>query len=157
MSSAMPAGTPVGSATPPAVLPSPPRDAPGGPSVQSRRTARGDRTRARILAAARIAFRGVGWHRARVEDVCRVAGIGHGTYYAYFGNKAAVLEALVRLHATSLYELADAPWTSGDVRHDVRGVIDGFVGLSESDSDIRAIWFSAAPSEPRLAALVDEV
>jgi AcrR family transcriptional regulator len=104
-----------------------------------------------------VAFRGVGWHRARVEDVCRVAGIGHGTYYAYFGNKAAVLEALVRHHAASLYELAEAPWTSGDVHADVRTVIAGFVELSETDSDIRAIWFSAAPSEPRLAGLVDEV
>lgn len=122
-----------------------------------RRTARGDRTRARILAAARTAFRGVGWHRARVEDVCREAGIGHGTYYAYFANKASVLEALVREHAAALYRLAEAPWTSGDVRADVRSVIDGFVSLSETDWDIRAMWFSAAPSEPGLAELVGEV
>jgi AcrR family transcriptional regulator len=144
-------------ASPPTPLPSSHEDVPGGGAVPSRRTPRGDRTRGRILDAARVAFHGVGWHRARVEDVCRVAGIGHGTYYAYFGNKAAVLEALVRSHASSLYELAEAPWTSGDVHADVRGVIDGFVALSESDSDIRAIWFSAAPSEPSLAGLVDEV
>jgi AcrR family transcriptional regulator len=124
---------------------------------RARRTRRGDRTRSRILDAARTAFSGVGWHRARVEDVCRVAGIGHGTYYGYFSNKTAVLEALVRQHAAALYGLADAPWTSGDVRADVRKVIAGFVALSEADSDIRAIWLSAAPSEPGLAALVDEV
>jgi AcrR family transcriptional regulator len=137
-----------------APVPLPAAQAAGG---AGRRTARGDRTRSRILVAARTAFRGVGWHRARVEDVCREAGIGHGTYYAYFANKAAVLEALVREHAAALYGLAEAPWTSGDVRADVRTVIDGFVSASEADRDIRSLWFAAAPSEPDLAALVDEV
>ncbi len=118
---------------------------------------RGERTRARLLEAARTAFAEVGWSRARVEDVCRAAGVGHGTYYAYFANKTAVLEALVLRHAAALYELVEAPWTSGDVRNDVHTVITGFVELSERDQDIRFLWFAAAPSEPVLAELVDEV
>lgn len=121
------------------------------------RTARGERTRERLLEAAREAFDGVGWSRTRVEDVCRAAGCGHGTYYAYFANKAAILEALVRRHAADLYELVEADWTSGDVRADVRRVIEGFAALSERDRDVRAIWAAAAPSEPVLAELVDEV
>jgi AcrR family transcriptional regulator len=121
------------------------------------RLTRGDRTRARLLDAARVAFRGVGWSRARVEDVCREAGVGHGTFYAYYANKASVLEALVRRHAAQLYELVEAPWTSGDVRADVRRVIDGFVRLSAADRDIREIWAAAAPSEPELADLQVEV
>jgi AcrR family transcriptional regulator len=126
--------------------------------VTGRRTRRGDRTtRARILEAARVVFSGVGWHRARVEDVCRTAGIGHGTFYAYYANKVAVLEALVRQHADRLYQLAEQPWTSGDVRADVGGVIAGFVALMESDRDIQEIWVAAAPSEPAVAALVEEV
>ncbi|MDX6286758.1 MAG: hypothetical protein QOG53_2243 [Frankiales bacterium] len=122
-----------------------------------RRTRRGDLTRARILNAARTSFSETGWHRARVEDVCRTAGVGHGTFYAYYGNKVSVLEALVRQHASSLYSLAEEPWTSGHVRTDVGAVIGGFVEVSEMDRDIRAIWASAAPSEPTLASLVDEV
>lgn len=118
---------------------------------------RGERTRARLLDAAREAFHGVGWSRARVEDVCRVAGVGHGTYYAYFANKAAVLEALVRRHAADLYALAEQSWTSGDVRADVHRVIEGFVELSERDRDIREIWAAAVPSEPVLAELIGEV
>lgn len=118
---------------------------------------RGERTRAKLLDAARVAFRGVPWNRARVEDVCRAAGVGHGTYYAYFANKEAVLEALVRRHAEALYGLAGEPWTSGDVEADVRRVIAGFVALSEEDRDIREVWFAAAPSAPALEALVGEV
>ena len=129
----------------------------GPPEVGFGRTTRGDRTRARLLDAARSAFRGVGWNRARVEDVCRVAGVGHGTFYAYYANKAAILEALVRRHAAALYVLADGSWTGGDVRADVHRVIAGFVALADADRDIREIWASAAPSEPALAALNDEV
>jgi AcrR family transcriptional regulator len=121
------------------------------------RLTRGERTRAKLLDAARVAFAGVPWNRARVEDVCRAAGVGHGTYYAYFANKEAVLEALVRRHAAELYRLAEQPWTSGDLEGDVRRVIGGFVALSEADRDIREVWFAAAPSEPALHALVSEV
>lgn len=121
------------------------------------RTARGERTRAKLLDAARVAFRDVPWSRARVEDVCRAAGVGHGTFYAYYANKEAVLEALVRRHAAVLYRLAEEPWTNGDVRTDVRAVIAGFVALSAEDRDIRDVWFAAAPAEPALHALVAEV
>jgi AcrR family transcriptional regulator len=121
------------------------------------RTARGERTRARLLDAARVAFARTMWARARVEDVCREAGVGHGTFYAYFPNRAAVLEALVRRHATALYGLVEAPWTSGDVRADVRAVIGGFTQLARDDADIRALWAAAAVSEPALADLEREV
>ncbi len=119
--------------------------------------ARGERTRARLLDAARAAFVDVGWARARVEDVCRTAGVGHGTFYGYYANKADVLEALVRRHAADLNTLLETPWTSGDLRADVRRVIDGFVEQSARNADVRAVWLAAATSEPALAALVDEV
>ncbi|HVE64381.1 MAG TPA: TetR/AcrR family transcriptional regulator [Mycobacteriales bacterium] len=119
--------------------------------------ARGERTRARLLEAARHAFVDVGWSRARVEDVCRTAGVGHGTFYGYYANKADVLEALVRQHAANLNILLEAEWTSGNLRADVRRVIDGFVEQSARDADVRAVWLAAATCEPALAALVDEV
>ena len=125
-------------------------------AVEDRPT-RGERTRQRLLDAARVAFRGVPWSRARVQDVCREAGVGHGTYYAYFANKEAALEALVRRHAEALYELADQPWVSGDVAEDVEHVIRGFVDLAIADRDVRETWLAAVPSSPALEALVGEV
>lgn len=118
---------------------------------------RAERTREKLLDAARVAFRDVPWSKARVEDVCRAAGVGHGTFYAYFANKEAVLEALVRRHAEELYRLADLPWTSGEVTRDVREVIGGFVALATEDRDIREMWYAAAPAEPALRELVAEV
>ena len=128
-----------------------------GVPADSRRESRADRTRVRLLEAARSAFARVGWPRARVEDVCREAGVGHGTFYAYYGNKIEILEALVRRHSVALYALAERPWTSSDVRSDVRRVIAGVVALVETDRDIREIWTSASASEPALAALGAEV
>ncbi|HEY0486156.1 MAG TPA: TetR/AcrR family transcriptional regulator [Mycobacteriales bacterium] len=121
------------------------------------RTARGERTRRRLLDAARTSFGHTTWARARVEDVCREAGVGHGTFYAYFPNRTAILEALVRRHATALYRLVEAPWTSGDARADVRAVIAGFTSLVREDADIRTLWAAAAVSEPPLADLEREV
>lgn len=132
-------------------------ESPTPPVAAATRLTRGERTRQRLLDAAREAFRGVSWSRTRVEDVCQVAGVGHGTYYAYFANKTAILEALVLRHAASLYELAESPWTDGDVRAAVRRVIAGFVDVTLADRDIRETWYAAAPSEPSLARLVDEV
>src|SRR6266545_2721880 len=62
-------------------------------------------TRAKLLAAARRAFAELGYAKARVEDVVTAAGVGHGTFYAYFPNKQAALAALVREHAGTLEEL----------------------------------------------------
>jgi AcrR family transcriptional regulator len=125
--------------------------------VTAPRTVRGERTRQRLLDAARVAFARTSWARARVEDVCREAGVGHGTFYAYFPNRTAVLEALVRRHATVLYGLVEAPWTAGDVRDDVRAVIAGYTTLVRDDADIRTLWAAAAVSEPALAELEREV
>jgi AcrR family transcriptional regulator len=121
------------------------------------RTARGERTRQRLLDAARVAFARTTWSKARVEDVCREAGVGHGTFYAYFPNRTVILEALVRRHAAAMYRLVEAPWTAGDVRSDVRAVIAGFTELARADADIRALWTAAAAGEPSLAELEREV
>lgn len=130
---------------------------PCDPPVVDARRARAEQTRSRLLAAARTAFTQVGWHRARVEDICRVAGLGHGTFYGHYANKADVLEALVRAHAADLYALLEADWTSGEATDAVRRVIDGFVECSDRDADVRATWLAAALTEPTLARLVDEV
>lgn len=134
-------------------------DVPAGPDVPvgSRRASRADRTRGRLLEAARSAFTRLGWARARVEDVCQEAGVGHGTFYTYYGNKTEIVEALVLRHATALYAVAEAPWSSGNVHADVRRVIAGVVALVAADRDIRAIWTSASPSEPALVALEREI
>src|SRR6266540_1749544 len=110
-------------------------------------------TRAKLLAAARRAFAELGYAKARVEDVVTAAGVGHGTFYAYFPNKQAALAALVREHAGTLEELAMKPWRAGDVRASLAGLAD----LYERDADMLLLWTEAAVHDPELEAILDEV
>lgn len=114
-------------------------------------------TRAKLLAAARRAFAELGYAKARVEDVVTRAGVGHGTFYAYFPNKQAALAALVREHAGTLEELASQPWRAGDVRSSLTEVLGGLADLYDRDADMLVLWTEAAAHDPELAAVLDEV
>ena len=48
-----------------------------------------DATRDRLLTAARSLFVSRGYHLTRSQDIARLAGLGHGTFYLYFANKQA--------------------------------------------------------------------
>jgi AcrR family transcriptional regulator len=114
-------------------------------------------TRDRLLAAARRAFAELGYSKARVEDVVRGAGVGHGTFYAYFPNKQAALAALVREHAATLQELASQPWRAGDVRSSLAEVLGGLADLYDRDADMLVVWTEAAANDPELTVVLDEV
>jgi AcrR family transcriptional regulator len=114
-------------------------------------------TRDKLLAAARRAFAELGYAKARVEDVVTRAGVGHGTFYAYFPNKQAALAALVREHAGTLQELASQPWRAGDVRTSLAEVLGGLADLYDRDADMLVVWTEAAAGDAELTAILDEV
>jgi AcrR family transcriptional regulator len=47
------------------------------------------------LAAARTLFVSRGYHLTRPQDIARLAGVGHGTFYLYFNDKQACFLAFV--------------------------------------------------------------
>ena len=114
-------------------------------------------TRDRLLAASRRAFAELGFAKARVEDVVTRAGVGHGTFYAYFPNKQAALAALMREHAGTLEALASQPWRAGDVRRSLAEVLGGLADLYDRDADMVVLWTEAAAHDPGLTAVLDEV
>jgi AcrR family transcriptional regulator len=114
-------------------------------------------TRARLLAAARRAFADLGYGPARVEDIVSRAGVGHGTFYAYFRNKRAALAALIRENAATLVELAGQPWRAGDVRASLIEVLGGLSDLYDRDADLIALWTEASAQDPELGRVLDEV
>lgn len=61
----------------------------------TRRTARGERTRGRILIAAEQIFADVGYHDASIVKITEAAGVAQGTFYLYFASKLEVFEELV--------------------------------------------------------------
>jgi AcrR family transcriptional regulator len=57
-------------------------------------TARGVRSRAALLAAARRLFESKGYAKTKIADITQEAGRALGTFYTYFSNKEEVLEQL---------------------------------------------------------------
>ncbi|MFF2390659.1 TetR/AcrR family transcriptional regulator [Agromyces sp. NPDC058104] len=59
------------------------------------RTARGEKTRRRLLEAAEHVFAAHGYHEASVSRITERAGVGQGTFYLYFDTKLDVFNELV--------------------------------------------------------------
>ena len=58
-------------------------------------TERGRRTRDNLLEAGRRVFEQRGYTATRMSDIATAAGVSHGTVYTWFGDKEALLRALV--------------------------------------------------------------
>jgi AcrR family transcriptional regulator len=69
---------------------------PDGPVRQLPATARGRRTRERLLNAAEAVFGERGYHEASIVDITQRAKVALGTFYVYFPDKKAAFEELVR-------------------------------------------------------------
>lgn len=59
-------------------------------------TARGQRTRQKLIEAAEHVFGGAGYHQAGIAEITQRAGVGLGTFYLYFPDKRAIFADLVR-------------------------------------------------------------
>lgn len=59
------------------------------------KTARGRRTREKLLGAAEIEFGEKGFHAVAINDITRAAGVALGTFYVYFESKEEIFRALV--------------------------------------------------------------
>ena len=59
------------------------------------KTARGIKTKSKILSAAAIEFGKHGYHDCQIVDITRAADVGMGTFYIYFSTKEAIFRDLV--------------------------------------------------------------
>jgi AcrR family transcriptional regulator len=67
------------------------------------------------MQAARVVLERDGYLDARVADIVAEAGVGHGTFYTYFGSKEEVFDALIRDVMQQMYDAATVPLnTSSD-------------------------------------------
>jgi len=58
-------------------------------------TARGERTRQKLLESAERIFAELGYHDASIVKITEAAGVGQGTFYLYFGSKKQVFDEVV--------------------------------------------------------------
>jgi AcrR family transcriptional regulator len=121
------------------------------------RTSRGERTRARLRGAARQVFAERGYAAARVEDVVAVAGVSHGTFYTYFTNKAAALDALIDETSRDLQAVVEEPWDGPDAAQAIAAVIERFVDVFGEHADVMGTWLEASAHEPHFRQRLREV
>lgn len=127
------------------------------PDVVPPRTSRGERTRARLLEAARTAIAEHGYVAARVEDIVALAGVSHGTFYTYFENKAAAFHALIGVAASELQAVVDEPWDGPDGTAAVEAVIGRFVAVFATHAPVVRGWLEASAHDPQFATRLREV
>ena len=77
-------------------------------------TSRGERTRQRLLDAARPVFERDGYHATRVADIADGAGVAHGTFYKYFRSKDDVFRELTNQVVSAMFERTRSPGPVGD-------------------------------------------
>jgi AcrR family transcriptional regulator len=58
-------------------------------------SARGERTRRRLLEAAERIFAELGYHEASIVKITEAASVGQGTFYLYFASKKKIFDELV--------------------------------------------------------------
>ena len=120
----------------------------------------GERTRQRLLDAAKKVFKERTYPETRVDDITREAGTSHGAFYLYFANKAEVLEALPIETAERMYLLADEleGMERGEAGFEqLRRWMDAFIEAYEENSPVVVAWMSARPADARFDRLGREV
>lgn len=56
---------------------------------------KGEQSRGRLLAAAASEFAAKGFHRARVSDIVKAAGLTQASFYQYFESKEGLYQQLM--------------------------------------------------------------
>jgi len=114
-------------------------------------------TRARLLQAAREAFAERGYMATRVDDIVGRAGVSHGSFYLYFGDKRDTLMQLTSDVAQSLYGTAIAPLLGGTVegspRAAIRARIAAFLRTQADHWDVVRTWIQASGIHPEVDQL----
>lgn len=82
-------------------------------SDNSAKTVRGRKTRLDLMQAARVVLERDGYLNARVADIVAEAGVGHGTFYTYFGSKEEIFDGLIRGVIQEMYDAATVPINVG--------------------------------------------
>lgn len=117
-------------------------------------TARGARTRASLVKAARALFERNGYLDTNVSDIARRAHVAHGTFYTYFNSKEAIFSEVVEGLLADFQRIADEEplvihpeLVSERIERANRGYLRAF----ERNAKMMAVLEQVATFNPRLA------
>lgn len=100
--------------------------------------ARGEATRRRLLEAGASVLPARGYHDTRVDDIVDAAGVSHGTFYRYFGNKDEFFRVLAESASGRMLALVDR--LRLDEPDELRAWTQDWFGTYEADGGIISTW-----------------
>ena len=127
----------------------------GDPSL----SASAQRTRVELLDAGTRAFTKLGYYLARVDDVVAEAGVSHGIFYKYFGNKTHLFRLLAERATIRIGEtFAEIPALVGpdavpDVHGELRSWLTRYAATYADEATILSMWTEAMSRDPELRPL----
>jgi len=109
------------------------------------RSAKGRRTRARLLAAGKAVFERDGFLQARITDIAAEAEVSHGSFYHYFDSKESLFREIAEEVEVRLVAMDDIPH-----RDHESGPIDRIRAANRS-------YLTAYKKEARIMRVIEEV
>ena len=115
------------------------------PDVSAERTAQ-------IIEAAIAVFSRLGFHKARMDDIAREAGVSKGTLYWYFESKDAITKALLQhLFDREVQEMETALAAEGSVSERLLALTQQLAGRLEAQEKLIPIvheFYATATRDP---------
>jgi AcrR family transcriptional regulator len=119
-----------------------------------RRERKSDRTRRRILTAAKQLFDRRGYRDTTVDDITRRADIAHGTFYLYFRGKSEILRELA---ITALAEFDSIATHEFQTLEEVASLIRQTLEIYQRNRLLMRLLREASASDAHFREQYDEV
>lgn len=110
------------------------------------------RTRQALITAAAELFSTQGYLDTTVGQIAERAGVGLGTFYQYFRDRADIMTTLVKTTVVDVLKV-EHRWDPGRGRAGLRRVITAFVRLYAATAPFQAVWEEVTHVETDMAEL----
>ena len=119
------------------------------------------RTRQKILEAARAVFAERGFAKASAEEISTRAGVGYGTFYLYFTDKRQALHTILAEVDDKLYQLgqleSEKPRLGLGALAPIKVTIAGFFDSFKAYADVLKICHELSATDPDFKNQHDKV
>jgi AcrR family transcriptional regulator len=113
------------------------------------RTPKGEETRRALLDAAARLFAEQGYHETSVPDIVQAAGVGHGTFYEYFGSRRDILLALTKPITDARERLPSL--RSQKLPDRIRAEVFWYLSDHVEHLELSKVWHAASNFDPEIA------
>lgn len=129
---------------------------------QRPKSAKAQRTRQKILEAARAVFAECGFAKATAEEISTKAGVGYGTFYLYFADKRQALHTILAEVDDKLYQLGqpegvEKPCLGLGALAPIKATISGFFDSFKTYADVLKICHELSATDPDFKNQHDKV